>query len=120
MASTSSPAIISTSVVPFHESRSILIALSWTIQHALIRLRDLSSTKTTIAPSDQTAIPKGDNLSFQSAWMNGMLSTPASSTVITLSPRTRLGLTGLPSRGIDGVERVLDRFGIRKPQQTRN
>ena len=98
MASTSSPAIISTSVVPFHESRSILISPSWTIQHALIRLRDLSSTKATIAPSDQTAIPKGDNLSFQSAWMNGMLSTPASSIMITLRLRTRLGLTGLPSR----------------------
>ena len=56
-----------TSIVPFNDSHSIRIAPSWTIQHALIRWRYLSSKKATIAPSDQTAIPKGDNLSYQNA-----------------------------------------------------
>ena len=70
----------------------------------------------------QTAIPKADNLPLQSAIDEWKASEQASSTTRALYARTRLELTGLPSRipAIDGVERILDQFGSRQLQQPRN
>ena len=75
-----------------------------------------------IAPNDQTAIPKADNLPLQSAKMSGMPSEQASSTMRALYARDAFGADRLaqPYPRIRGVERIFDQFGSGQLQQPRN